>query len=156
MVKHYATLALDGCLDDDYPVREVNMKVKTTFYNHKVGVDFNPVLSVSYPKNRADQLSHTPTAKLVDQMFRTGQMVLASKALYDFPDGKDDGRDVPVDRLRGLDYPEVSQAMLENEQKLEEHKKQLSKLSKKEELKNDDAEKVNDFSTSEKTERKNE
>lgn len=152
MIKHYATLALDGCLDDDYPVREVNMKVKTTFYNHKVGVDYNPVLAVSYPKNRADQLSHTPTAKLVDQMFRTGQMVLASKALYDFPDGKDDGRDVPVDRLRGLDYPEVSQAMLENEQKLEEHSKKISAMSKKSEKNKDETVDSKDVSTTEKKE----
>lgn len=152
MVKHYAKLALDGCLEDDYPLREANMKVKTTFYNHKVGVDYNPVISVSYPKNRADQLSHTPTAKLVDQMFRTGQMVLASKALYDFPDGKDDGRDVPVDRLRGLDYPEVSQAMLENEQKLEEHSKRISAMSKKSETKKDAAVDSKDVSTTEKKE----
>lgn len=125
-----ATLALDDCLPDDYHVIEgVTMKVKTTFYTRKNGKDFDPVIHTVFPKSRADQLSYQPTSKLIDQMIRTGQLVLASKAQYDFPDGKDDGRSVPVDRLRGLDYPEVSQLMAENEAKIDEHKKNLSKLS---------------------------
>lgn len=132
-----ADLAAD-CLDDNpldnYSIpsktQEINtMKVKTTFYNHSVGQDFDPVIHVQYSKSRADQLSFSPTAKLVDQMFKTGQMVQASKQAYDFPDGKDDGRDVPFDRMRGLDYPEVSQALQENELKLKEHAKRLSKSS---------------------------
>lgn len=127
-----ANMALDGCLDEDYPIKEgVTMKVKTTFYTRTKGKDFDPVIHISYPKSRADQLSYQPTSKLIDQMIRTGQLVLASKAQYDFPDGHDDGRPVPVDRLRGLDYPEVSQMMAENETKLNEHKKNLSELSAK-------------------------
>lgn len=101
------------------------MKIKTTFYNHSHGEDFNPVIKVEYPKNRADQLSYQPTAKLVDTMFKTGQMVVASKQNYDFADGKDDGKSIPIDRQRGIELPEVSQIMQENEAKLEEHKKNL-------------------------------
>lgn len=101
------------------------MKIKTTFYNHSHGTDFNPVIKVEYPKNRADQLSYQPTAKLVDTMFRTGQMVVSSKQNYDFADGKDDGKSIPIDRQRGIELPEVSQLMQENEAKLEEHKKNL-------------------------------
>lgn len=108
------------------------MKVKTTFYyNRSKGKDYDPIIRVTYPKSRADQLQYQSTAKLVDQMVRTGQLVLASKSQYDFPDGKDDGRSVPVDRLRGLDYPEISQAMAENEKKLDAHKKNLSEMSVK-------------------------
>lgn len=126
------SLALDDCLPDDYPVKEgVTMKVKTTFYNRRTGKDYDPVIRTVFPKSRADQLSYQPTAKLIDQMIRTGQLVLASKSQYDFPDGKDDGRDVPVDRLRGLDYPEISQLMQENENKLKEHEKNLSEISAK-------------------------
>lgn len=126
------SLALDDCLPDDYPVKEgVSMKVKTTFYSRKSGKDFDPVIHTVFPKSRADQLSYQPTSKLIDQMIRTGQMVLASKSQFDFPDGKDDGRDVPVDRLRGLDYPEISQMMADNESKLKEHEKNLSEISAK-------------------------
>lgn len=127
-----ATLALDGSLPESYHTKEVSpMKVKTTFYSRKSGKDFDPVIHTKYPSSRADQLSYQPTSKLIDQMIRTGQLVLASKAQFDFPDGKDDGRDVPVDRLRGLDYPEVSQMMSENEEKLAKHKKNLSEISDK-------------------------
>lgn len=140
MVKRYFIDLASDCLDDNpldnYAIprnnenEEVNlMKVKETFYNHNTGVDFDPVIRVKYPNSRADQLSFSPTAKLVDQMFKTGQMVQASKQAYDFPDGKDDGRDVPFDRMRGLDYPEISQAMMENEAKIKAHEKNLSKLS---------------------------
>lgn len=101
------------------------MKIKTTFYNHSHGKDFNPVIKIEYPKNRADQLSYQPTAKLVDTMFKTGQMVTASKQNYDFADGKDDGKSIPLDRQRGIELPEVSQLMQENEAKLAEHNKNL-------------------------------
>lgn len=146
---NFVDLAAD-CLDDNpldnYSIprksKEINMmKVKTTFYNHSVGQDFDPVIHVQYSKSRADQLSFSPTAKLVDQMFKTGQMVQASKQAYDFPDGKDDGRDVPFDRMRGLDYPEVSQALQENEAKLKEHAKRLSKSSAAEKANIKDSEK---------------
>lgn len=131
MISSLASLALDGCLPSNYNFNEVkSMKVKSTFYTRRFGVDFDPVIKVSYPKSRADQLSFTPTAKLVDQMFRTGQMVQSSKALYDFPDGKDDGRDVPIDRMRGLDYPEISQMMADNESKLESHEKAIKAMAK--------------------------
>lgn len=103
------------------------MKTKKTFYNHTTGEDYDPRLAVKYPKNRADQLSYQPTSKLVDTMFRTGQMVQAVKQNYDFEDGKDDGKPVPLDRTRGLEMPEISQMMLENEAKLEEHQKNLKK-----------------------------
>ena len=77
------SLALDDCLPDDYPVKEgVIMKVKTTFYNRKSGKDFDPVIHTDFPKSRADQLSYQPTSKLIDQMIRTGQMVLASKSHF--------------------------------------------------------------------------
>lgn len=126
------SLALDDCLPDDYPVNEgVSMKIKTTFYNRKSGQDFDPVIRTVFPRSRADQLSYQPTAKLIDQMIRTGQLVLAAKSQYDFPDGKDDGRDVPVDRLRGLDYPEISQLMQENENKLKAHEENLKAMATK-------------------------
>lgn len=134
-VSELAFDALDDSPFDDYRgdsslLKEVNyMKVKTTFYNHNVGQDFDPVIKVEYPVSRADQLSYTPTAKLVDTMFRTGQMVQASKQHYDFADGKDDGRDVPIDRMRGLDYPEISMAMSENEEKMKQHKKNIAEMS---------------------------
>lgn len=132
LAAHLVSLALDDCLPDSYPVDEgVKMKVKTTFYTRKSGKEFDPVIHIQYPKSRADQLSYQPTSKLIDQMIRTGQLVLAAKSQYDFPDGKDDGRDVPVDRLRGLDYPEISQLMQENESKLKEHEKNLSEMSQK-------------------------
>lgn len=126
-----ASASLDGKeVEDYYSRRGDTMKIKTTFYSRSKGKDFDPLIHVKYPKNRADQVSFTPTAKLVDQMFRTGQMVLASKAQYDFPDGKDDGRSVPLDRVRGLDLPEISQAMQENEAKLKEHDENIKKLAK--------------------------
>lgn len=103
------------------------MKIKTTFYNHSHGKDFNPVIKVEYPKNRADQLSYQPTAKLVDTMFKTGQMVTSSKQNYDFADGKDDGKSIPLDRQRGIELPEVSQLMQENEAKLKQHQENLKK-----------------------------
>lgn len=140
--------ALDDAPFSDYDEdklveKEINfMKVKTTFYNHNVGLDFDPVIRVSYPTSRADQLSYTPTGKLVDQMFRTGQMVQASKQNYDFADGVDDGRDVPVDRMRGLDYPEISQAMAESEAKLKAHKKNLSEMSARKRKEQESAEKA--------------
>lgn len=128
-----ASVALDGSLPCNYSIREVKpMKIKTTFYSRKKGVDFDPVIKVVYPKSRADQLSYQPTSKLVDAMVRTGQLVLASKNLYDFPDGKDDGRDVPVDRVRGLDYPEISMAMAENEKKVEAHRRNIKAMAEKE------------------------
>lgn len=124
-----ACVALDQPLSDDYPVNEVTMKIKTTFYTRTKGEDFDPVIHVRYPKSRADQLSYQPTSKLIDQMIRTGQMVLASKNQFDFPDGKDDGRDIPIDRMRGLDYPEISQMMSENEAKISKHKKNLATMA---------------------------
>lgn len=131
-----ASVALDGSLPDGYPVREVKqMKIKTTFYTRKKGVDFNPVIDIDYPKSRADQLSYQPTAKLIDQMVRTGQLVLAAKNQYDFPDGKDDGRSVPIDRVRGLDLPEISMALAESEQRLEGHKKNLKAMADMDEKK---------------------
>lgn len=114
-----------------FVLRGEKMKVKTTFYNHKHGSDYDPVLHVVYPKNRADQLSYQPTAKLVDQMFKTGQMLQASKQYYDFPDGKDDGREPPVDRNRGIELPEISQAMNENEARLSEHENNIKAMARK-------------------------
>lgn len=128
-------VALDEPLFDDYPVNEVTMKIKTTFYTRTKGQDFDPLIHVRYPKSRADQLSYQPTSKLIDQMIRTGQMVLASKNQFDFPDGKDDGREIPIDRVRGLDYPEISQMMSENEAKLSKHKKNLATMAEQEKAK---------------------
>lgn len=125
-------VALDEPLFDDYPVNEVTMKIKTTFYTRTKGQDFDPLIHVRYPKSRADQLSYQPTSKLIDQMIRTGQMVLASKNQFDFPDGKDDGREIPIDRVRGLDYPEISQMMSENEAKISKHKKNLATMAEQE------------------------
>lgn len=116
---------------NSYVVESVPMKVKTSFYARKTGVEFDPVIHVKYPKSRADQLSATSTAKLVDAMFRTGQMVQAAKSLYDFPDGKDDGRDVPVDRMRGVELPEVSQLMQDNEAKIRQHEQNLKAMTSK-------------------------
>lgn len=134
MVKVYYDLNGDfqmDCPPNSYVLESVPMKVKTSFYSRKSGVDFDPVIHVKYPKSRADQLSATSTAKLVDAMFRTGQMVQASKSLYDFPDGKDDGRDVPIDRMRGVELPEVSQLMQENDAKMKQHEKNLKELTSK-------------------------
>lgn len=128
-------VALDEPLFDDYPVNEVTMKIKTTFYTRTKGQDFDPLIHVRYPKSRADQLSYQPTSKLIDQMIRTGQMVLASKNQFDFPDGKDDGREIPIDRVRGLDYPEISQMMSENEAKISKHKKNLATMAEQEKAK---------------------
>lgn len=114
------------------------MKVKTTFYNHSHGKDFDPRIIISYPKNRADQLSYQPTSKLVDTMFKTGQMVTASKQAYDFPDGKDDGKSVPLDRMRGIEMPEVSQLMQENEAKLSEHTEAIKRATANRKKKDDD------------------
>lgn len=144
-VNDLAIDALDDSPFSDYGEdklgKEINyMKVKTTFYNHNVGKDFDPVIHVEYPVSRADQLSYTPTAQLVDTMFRTGQMVQASKQNYDFDDGKDDGRGVPVDRMRGLDYPEISMALAENEQKLKAHKRNLSEISARKKKEQQEAE----------------
>lgn len=128
-------VALDEPLFDDYPVNEVTMKIKTTFYTRTKGQDFDPLIHVRYPKSRADQLSYQPTSKLIDQMIRTGQMVLASKNQFDFPDGKDDGREIPIDRVRGLDYPEISQMMSVNEAKISKHKKNLATMAEQEKAK---------------------
>lgn len=119
----------EGCVPDNVEFKErISMKIKTTFYTRKKGKDFDPVIHVVYPRNRADQLSYQPTADLVDQMFRTGQMVQASKQYYDFPDGKDTGLDVPLDRQRGLEMPEISQMMLSNENKLKEHRQEFADM----------------------------
>ena len=127
-----ASMALDDCPFYGHTVdKELSsMKIKTTFYNHNVGTDFDPVLHVSYPNSRADQLSYQPTAKLVNQMFETGKMLQASQQYYDFPDGKDDGREVPIDRLRGLEMPDIAQSMIDNESKLAEHKANVVKGAK--------------------------
>lgn len=106
------------------------MKIKTTFYNHSIGKDYDPLIHVVYPDNRADQLSYVPTAKMVDTMFRTGQMVQASKQFYDFSDGNDDGRAIPLDRMRGLEMPEISQALNENETKLNAHSENIKAMAK--------------------------
>lgn len=115
------------------------MKVKTTFYNHSHGEDFDPRLRINYPKNRADQLSYQPTSKLVDTMFKTGQMITASKQAYDFPDGKDDGKSVPLDRMRGIEMPEVSQLMQENEAKITEHSEKMKRATAERRKKEADA-----------------
>lgn len=89
------------------------------------------VISVKYPRSRITG-AYVPTAKLVDQMFRTGQMVTASKAVYDFPDGKDTGTDIPLDRTKDFELPEFSQELNKVETNLKRHKENLSEqLSKK-------------------------
>lgn len=141
MRKNYllADIALNDSLNTDILFKEPKrMKVKTTFYSRSKGVDYDPVIHVSYPKSRADQLSYSPTSKLVDQMFRTGQLVMAAKNQFDFADGKDDGRDVPFDRLRGLDLPEVSQALAESEKKLADHEKNLKAMAKNKKAEKDE------------------
>ena len=60
-----ADIALNDSLNTDILVKEPKyMKVKTTFYSRSKGVDYDPVIHVSYPKSRADQLSYSPTSKL--------------------------------------------------------------------------------------------
>lgn len=108
----------------------MDISVRTTFVpSVPAQAKMSNVISVKYPKSRITG-AYIPTAKLVDQMFRTGQMVTASKAVYDFPDGKDTGLDVPLDRTKDFELPEFSQELNKVETNLNRHRENLSNLSK--------------------------
>lgn len=75
--------------------------------------------NVVYPPSRTDPTYYRPNSQLIADFIRAGENIRAAQAsMYDFPDGKDDGSEVP---LRGNYEPaEVSTMANEHARQLEE------------------------------------
>lgn len=73
---------------------------------------------VDYPPSRTDPTYYRPNSQLIADFIRAGENIRAAQAsLYDFPDGKDDGSQVP---LRGNYEPaEISTMANEHARQME-------------------------------------
>lgn len=66
-------------------------------------------------KSITDKTAYVPDAEAVKRLKMAGAESLISPSMYDFPDGVDDGRKVPVARLKGVDIAEVQAAIREDD-----------------------------------------
>lgn len=72
---------------------------------------------VIFPENRANQ-AYTSRANLIFNFLACGSALTgSSQGLYDFPDGKDDGSDVPVWRDTRVQAPELYQMSISADEK---------------------------------------
>lgn len=62
-----------------------------------------------------DKSSFIPNAQLMRKALQEGAN---TQALYDFTDGKDDGRKVPVARIKGADIAEISEEIKKEQKKI--------------------------------------
>lgn len=75
------------------------MAYERDFLFKRYGVEV-PVkgLGVVYPESKVDPTYYRPNSELISEFIRAGEGIraLQHKQYYDFPDGKDDGSDVPL------------------------------------------------------------
>lgn len=83
----------------------------------------DPTFSIKWGKSQTDDKFFTPTAESVKNMMISGQTAGdMGEQLYDFPDGKDDGRELNITRWEGVDRAEISQAQIKTQQELKDIK----------------------------------
>lgn len=74
-------------------------------------VDFVPVKK-DMSKSIVDRTNFIPDSEAIKRLVSARSFTAPElKALYDFPDGKDDGRKIPVARMKGVDIAELSQEL---------------------------------------------
>lgn len=78
-------------------------------------IKWNEVESVADPK------FYTPTSELIENIM-LGEGTDNSQDIYDFPDGIDNGKELPIWLRQGVDRAEISQEMLKTQNELEELK----------------------------------
>lgn len=76
-------------------------------------IQWNEVESVADPK------FYTPTSELINNIM-LGEGTDNSQDTYDFPDGKDNGKELPIWLRQGVDRAEISQEMLKMQNEIEE------------------------------------
>lgn len=81
----------------------------------------------NWGKSKTDAKEWVSTAEQIRNMMLADEAP-TTDGLYDYPDGKDDGKELPIDRIEGIDRAEVSQ-------KLQRAKKELNQI--REESEND-------------------
>lgn len=88
--------------------------------------------SLEYPPSRTDPTYYRPNSQLIADFIRAGENIRAAQAsMYDFPDGKDDGSEVP---LRG-NYEPAEVSTMANEHSLDLEKKRVSRIEREKSLK---------------------
>lgn len=88
--------------------------------------------AVDYPPSRTDPTYYRPNSQLIADFIRAGENIRAAQAsMYDFPDGKDDGSEVP---LRG-NYEPAEVSTMANEHAMELERKRVSKKERDQSLK---------------------
>lgn len=92
-----------------------------------------PTESIEWGKSVTDDKFYTPTSEAIRNLILSGDSA-GGQDVYDFKDGKDDGRAMPIWRQQGVDRAEISQEMLKQKQEIEEiqeNEKTNARLSEK-------------------------
>lgn len=80
-----------------------------------------PTENIEWGESATDKKFYTPTSEAIRNLVLSGDNP-GGEDVYDFQDGKDDGRALPIWRQEGVDRAEMSQAMMDIEDEMAEIK----------------------------------
>lgn len=87
-----------------------------------------PTENIEWGQSKTDDKFYTPTKKAIENLM-LNQGSPQGKDVYDFEDGKDDGRNLPIWREQGVDRAEISQEMIKMNTDIEKIKTQEAEKS---------------------------